>query len=141
MEINIQIVIAIIAVLIILFLLFLGLSGGKSKQKWKEQVANKLSFLSKQAQNKSELNQRNLLIEADKLLDHVFKEKRISGDTMGERLKSTKKLYDKKLYNQIWEAHKARNKLVHEIDFKPDIKLLERHFYYLSKAIKQLLEK
>jgi len=59
---------------------------------------------------------KQALIEADKLLDLGLRTKRIKGETMGERLKSSRNLFDKNLYNEIWQAHKLRNRLVHEHD-------------------------
>lgn len=56
------------------------------------------------------------LIEADKLLDLSLREKGLKGETMGGRLKMAKSLFEANLYQQIWEAHKLRNRLVHDDD-------------------------
>jgi hypothetical protein len=53
------------------------------------------------------------IMEADKLMDYALKEKRVAGTTMGERLKSGKTLF--RDVQPIWEAHKLRNQLVHEV--------------------------
>lgn len=53
------------------------------------------------------------VMEADKLVDYTLKEKRIGGKTMGERLKNGKDLF--KNVQPVWEAHKLRNHLVHEV--------------------------
>jgi hypothetical protein len=63
---------------------------------------------------RTESSMKQALLEADKLLDLGLKEKRVKGETMGERLKSAVNLFDKNLYNEIWSAHKLRNQLVHE---------------------------
>lgn len=54
------------------------------------------------------------LLNADKLLDKALKERSISGNTMGERMKS----YQAKWTNaqNVWDAHKIRNKIAHETD-------------------------
>jgi hypothetical protein len=61
---------------------------------------------------------RQALISADKCLDNILRDL-VSGDTMGERLKSSEALFDRDLYNKIWEAHKIRNTLVHEAGYEP----------------------
>jgi hypothetical protein len=53
--------------------------------------------------------------EADKLLDNALKAAHFAGNTMGERLKSAQGTFDPYLYNQIWEAHKLRNRLAHDV--------------------------
>ncbi|MDX1765641.1 MAG: hypothetical protein R3313_01665 [Candidatus Saccharimonadales bacterium] len=59
---------------------------------------------------------RMAVIEADKLLDKALKQSRFPGETMGDRLKSAEKSL--KNYQAVWDAHKLRNRLVHE-----DVKL------------------
>jgi hypothetical protein len=53
--------------------------------------------------------------EADKLLDAGLKAIGARGETMGERLKSSQKRFAGDLYNAIWNAHKLRNQLAHEV--------------------------
>lgn len=67
------------------------------------------------------------LIEYDKLLDHYLKNRKVSGETLGERLKNARGLFGKSDYNQIWEAHKLRNRVVHEVGINIDKKELELH--------------
>ncbi len=59
---------------------------------------------------------RIAVIDADKLVDHALKQTNVPGDTMGDRLKKVNYL---KSINNLWSAHKLRNKLVHEPDMKP----------------------
>lgn len=56
------------------------------------------------------------VIEADKLLDEALRTRRFKGKTMGERLVSAQ--HEIKNNNDVWFAHKLRNKLVHERDIK-----------------------
>ena len=53
--------------------------------------------------------------EGDKLLDAGLKLIGAKGESMGERLKSSEKRFTADLYGRIWEAHKLRNRLAHEI--------------------------
>ncbi|NMB91851.1 hypothetical protein GYA37_03330 [candidate division WWE3 bacterium] len=75
---------------------------------------------------------RQALIIADKSLDNALGD--IVGEsTMGERLKKSKDLFDKNLYNKIWEAHKIRNSLVHESGFEPP-------YFVVIKSVNNLKE-
>lgn len=59
---------------------------------------------------------KHAIVDADKLLDLVLKS-RVRGDNLGSRLKNAKSLFKKNIYNDAWEVHKVRNKLVHEVGF------------------------
>lgn len=56
------------------------------------------------------------VIEADTLLDLVFKRKGVPGETFKERMNYIR---DKNMVNldSVWEAHKARNELAHNNNF------------------------
>ncbi|MBP9852651.1 MAG: hypothetical protein QG629_68 [Patescibacteria group bacterium] len=56
------------------------------------------------------------IIDADKLLDEALRTKRYKGKTMGERLVAAQ--HDLRNNNEVWFAHKLRNRLVHEHDVK-----------------------
>lgn len=57
---------------------------------------------------------RQAVMEADTLLDYVLKQLQITGDTMGDRLRSAEHRFSD--YQGIWKAHKLRNQIVHEVD-------------------------
>lgn len=57
---------------------------------------------------------KQALIQADMLIDGILKEAGVAGQTMGERLKNSATHMSKTVYNQLWQAHKKRNELVHE---------------------------
>lgn len=81
------------------------------------QAARDLANHWNQVQEKSQTPAtRDLAIaEADKLLDMGLKLLNLPGKTMGERLKAAEGLFPEPLYNQIWHAHKLRNRLAHEV--------------------------
>lgn len=56
------------------------------------------------------------VVAADKLLDYVLRQKGYGGETMGERLRSAQDDLTPSTYSQVWQAHKLRNQLVHEIE-------------------------
>lgn len=57
---------------------------------------------------------RQAIIEADKLVDYALKQLGVRGDTMGERLRHSEARYSD--YQGLWQAHKLRNRIVHEFD-------------------------
>jgi len=82
-------------------------------------------------------NYRQSIMEADKLVDLVLRAK-VPGETMGERLKNARNLFDRDTYDKLWTAHKIRNKVAHEADFDglgSDAILAVRNF---EKALKEL---
>ncbi len=64
-----------------------------------------------------EANFKLAVIEADKLFDDLLKRSGYQGDDMGERLRQ---ITPEQLSNidEVWQAHKMRNRLVHEPDFQ-----------------------
>lgn len=55
------------------------------------------------------------IMEADKLLDHVLRKKGYIGP-LGEKLRMAAALFHD--VNIVWNAHKVRNKLAHELEFR-----------------------
>ena len=57
------------------------------------------------------------IIDADKLVDELLKDMRFEGEHMADRLEQiTKQNFS--TIDRLWRAHKIRNRLVHEPDFK-----------------------
>lgn len=76
------------------------------------------------------------IIEADKLLDKVFKEYGLRGQTMGERLVSAGKFLSDK--NAVWQVHKLRNRLVHEVNIEVNLEQTKRALGVFARALKDL---
>lgn len=57
--------------------------------------------------------------EADKLFDAALQAAGTAGNSMGERLQAAKTRFPSYLYQQIWDAHKLRNTLAHEVGVAP----------------------
>jgi len=56
------------------------------------------------------------VIEADKLTDGILKKANISGTSMADRIRKTESIVDPGVYQGMWDAHKLRNSLVHDVD-------------------------
>ncbi len=94
--------------------------GGRGAKKssfrsvdWLE-VEGKLRNLELMAKNTDQTSAKQLLIQADILVDSILKQAQVVGATMGERLKTIRPKLDKQAYSQLWQAHIKRNELVHD---------------------------
>lgn len=56
------------------------------------------------------------VIDADKLMDEVLRRRHFKGTSMGERLVSAQRSFSNN--DDVWHAHKLRNRLVHETDVR-----------------------
>ncbi len=54
------------------------------------------------------------VVRADSFLDGVMKQAGGQGSSFGERLRSLEGEFDRSLYQQLWDAHKLRNRIAHE---------------------------
>ncbi len=76
------------------------------------------------------------IINADKLLDAALKKRRYKGDTMGERLISAKDVLTKR--QQVWNAHKLRNRIVHDENIRLDKRKVYEALSGFESALKDL---
>ena len=83
-------------------------SGGGVISRWGEIVRH--------FESTKEAEWKFAIIEADKLVDDLLKQGGYLGDTMGERLMNIEKGQLLSLQG-LWEAHKIRNKLVHDTNY------------------------
>lgn len=76
------------------------------------------------------------VLNADKLLDQALKEKGIKGETMAERMKQAKNVWSNA--NNVWTAHKLRNRIAHEDNVRLDYDGARRTLYAYKQALKDL---
>ncbi len=76
------------------------------------------------------------IIEADKLLDEALQRLRFGGKTMGERLVSAQRMMSNP--NNTWNAHKLRNRLVHESGLKVSKRQVQAALKSFRAALKDL---
>lgn len=133
-----QILITILPVILLIFVLLAFFLIKPKKAAWKNKALANLSDLENRIQSGDTLHLKSALVDADKLLDFVMKSRRLKGETMGERLKNANKYFDRNQYNRIWEAHKLRNRLVHEIDSSTNDQQIRTAFSELKSAIRKL---
>lgn len=106
-----------------------GLPKSEMNKKW-QTVLDKLESMEKDSYKMA-------VIEADKIFDDIIKRIGYQGDDMGERLKQINSAQIANI-DEIWQAHKLRNQLVHEPDFQINQSQAKRSVEIYQKAMKDL---
>lgn len=76
------------------------------------------------------------LINADKLLDKALKDLDIQGVTMAERLKFAGSRFSNQ--NNVWSAHKLRNRIAHDSDYRLKTVHARRALAIYKRALRDL---
>lgn len=77
-----------------------------------------------------------VILNADKLLDQALRQRGISGQTMGERMKTANNMWSNA--NSIWTAHKIRNRIAHETDVSVRFEDVRRALAAYKQGLKDL---
>ena len=87
--------------------------------------------------NNNEDSYKQAVIEADKIFDDLLKRNNYQGEDMGERLKQ---ITQNQLSNidEVWQAHKLRNRLVHEPNFQLKEHEARRMIEIYQKALENI---
>lgn len=80
------------------------------------------------------------ILEADKLIDHILKDLRTPGLTMGDRLKASKNRFSPEAYDALWRAHKVRNEIVHEANYQITDFIAREAIANFKKALEELVK-
>lgn len=79
---------------------------------------------------------KSALLEADKLVDFLMRERQAVGNTFAERFKWVRGRLSRS--NDCWWAHTLRNKIAHETDVKIGGETLRRAIGHFRQALKDL---
>lgn len=93
--------------------------------------------IAKRLETGSESEYKLAIIEADALLNEVLERTGLKGETLGERLKQ---LTVKILPNieDAWEAHKMRNNIVHDPDYRFNLDQARKTLAIYEKSLQDL---
>lgn len=80
---------------------------------------------------------RAAVIDADKLVDNILISIGYPGETMGERLKAIERS-DFQSLNDVWEAHKIRNRIAHEADHQLSLRDARKAIAFYERALEEL---
>jgi hypothetical protein len=110
-----QTVITIIILLLICLLFFVAyINSKKVPEKKKEKIYEKLEDVRKQLDSNEVYARRDAIIKLDNLLGRALNLRYNNDKSFSENLKYSKKLFNKREYQDIWDIHKIRNEIVHE---------------------------
>jgi hypothetical protein len=77
-----------------------------------------------------------VVMDCDKLMDKALIDFKLKGSTMGQRLKNAKNLSFN--LNQVWQVHKLRNQIAHEVGFQVSKKDAENALSLTRANLKKL---
>ena len=130
MKLFVSIVLAFILadILIVAYVVYRG-----SRKKLPEKTAEEIREMWKAIIRQSD--HRHAIMDADKLLDHALGKLGLRGN-LGSKLKKAPQLF--KNINAVWAAHKVRNNIAHQINYKVDEKTYKRSMMAFKEAFKDL---
>lgn len=111
-------------------------SFGKSKQLDVDRYRTSWLTIEQQLVKGEEASCHLVILNADKLLDQALKQRGFKGETMGERMKTAKATWSNA--NNIWTAHKLRNRIAHETDVKVGYDTARRALSAYKRALKDV---
>ena len=127
-----------LAIIVIGILIFITVSitGNKTHEFDKEEYQADFLAIENSLTKENELSFNAAVVEADKLLDKALMELGLPGKTMGERMKSAQNRFSSN--NSVWYAHKIRNQIAHERNFKIDYNKAAHALKAYRQALKDL---
>lgn len=99
------------------------------RSKWASEVEKLMAM-------KNDHGYKLAVLEADKLLDHALKSKRMPGKDLGGRLKSAVARNPK--IRPVWGAHIIRNKIAHDPNFTINGSIAKRAIKQFKQALIEL---
>lgn len=125
------------AILIVGVILFAVITLGKRSSSLNvEKYRTKWLAIEQSIARDNEASCHIAILNADKLVDQALREKGFKGQSMGERLKSAKASLPHR--DNIWQAHKLRNQIAHEPDFKVNYDSTRRALAQFKQTLKDL---
>ena len=91
----------------------------------------------KHLESLNESEWRVAIIEADKMLYHMLEQKGFQGESVAEKLSEVDKNQVGSL-DLLWEAHKARNRIVHKPDYRIEQSEARRLISYYEEGLGEL---
>ncbi len=107
---------------------------------YRELVKRKWEEILKKIESGKEGDLYSAIIKLDSLIDEILIKHGHPGNDMGERLRSIHPS-EIKNYNDLWEAHKIRNRIVHETDFHISPSEAKRVINIYHKSLEDLISK
>lgn len=134
---GLMIIFLVVIVFVGAGILFLIAHGrGKGRQLDVERYRTSWMTIERQLVKDQEASSHLVILNADKLLDQALKQRGFKGETMGERMKSAKATWSNA--NDVWSAHKLRNRIAHETDVVVGYNNARRALSAYKRALKDV---
>lgn len=102
----------LLVAVVLIYVIFVLLTKLLFRRKWT--LSDRAFFNSNLKIVMAEKDSRHRVMDLDKLLDQMLKRKGFQG-SLGDKLKKAGSLFSDR--NSVWEAHKLRNRIAHEMGF------------------------
>lgn len=126
-----QIIFWIVVFVGILFLAFLYRALRRRRQLFSDSELTVVRDRFKDLEKRVYWDPRHAVLEGDKLLDLLLKKRGYTG-TLGEKLKKADRQFA--CIQELWDAHKLRNRIAHELDVKIEPRDAKRVIVSYKKA-------
>lgn len=102
---------------------FKKLLGIKDKSAKINKIANlqKWTEIESMLDSGDEIHAKQAIIEADKFFDNILAQLGATGEKFADRLRSFENHFSADNYQTVWQAHKTRNQISHEMEYKLSI--------------------
>ena len=84
------------------------------------------------------LPDQRALLEADKLVDQAFQELGVVGQTFADRLRAAERQMSHETYQALWDAHKLRNQIAHELGYQLSHNVATKALQDFERALRAL---
>ena len=130
-------------ILILIFLLLVGLviylnNNTRIDNTLRQKIWDDVLQIKKMVDTKNPLIYRDIIVRLDSLLGKSLRLYYKNTESCGTNLKQARNLFNRDEYDKIWQAHKLRNRVVHENQEISSSELVES-YNIISLAIKKLL--
>ena len=110
---NTVILTVVILLLIAVLFLMARINSKRIPQQKRDKILERLDEIKMQAESDDVYARRDAIIKMDNLLARALQVRYKNTLSSGDNLKSAKTLFRKDTYQNIWDAHKLRNDIVH----------------------------
>lgn len=99
---------------------FKKLLGIKEKGSRFNKVANlaKWAEIENMLESGDEIHAKQAVIEADKFFENILQKVGAQGQFFADKLRNYENHFNHETYQSIWDAHKVRNQISHEMEYK-----------------------
>ena len=102
-------------------------------------VAKKWKLISNRLKSASESDWKIAIIEAESFLDEIFEKIGLEGEGFGQKLKQIKiSEFSNIIVEDIWQAHKVRNNIVHDPNYRLNFEQAKKTLIIYEKALNDL---